>query len=334
MMTANAQIFTLEKKRAAWLSLIVGAGMLIAKMGAYLLTDSTAIFSDAIESVVHVAATTMALVSIYVSSKPADESHLYGHGNIEFFSAGVEGFLIVLAAITIIYTSVHDLIYGVSTKQLDIGTTIIGAAGFINLFLGIYLIKKGNKTNSLTLVADGKHVLTDSYTSIGVVVGLILVLVTDFFILDPIIAILVAMNILFTGYKLMRESVGGLMNETDKNILDKIVTMLIRIKREYWIDIHHLRFLKSGERIFVDFHIILPYYFSIKQSHLEEQYIESELMKIFPNSGVRLHADYCSSDICKYCGYQTCSERKSERTVFFEWDSKRMLGEPIYKEIP
>jgi len=319
----------LMKKQAAWLSLIIGFLMFIFKTLAYLITDSTAIFSDAAESVVHVAATGMALYSIYLSAKPADEDHLYGHGNVEYFSAGVEGFLIILAAVTIIYSSIKDLIFGVETSSLDVGTIIIAIASVVNLLLGLFLVRKGKKTNSLILVADGKHVLTDSFTSFGVVFGLILVLITGIKVIDPIIAIFVAANILFTGYKLVRESIGGLMHETDKEMLSMIVEKLKSIRKDYWIDIHHLRFWKSGERVFIDFHLILPYYLSVKESHLEEEFIEKNLLEIIPNSGVRIHMDYCKPEVCKYCGYE-CDKRSEERKINYEWNEKRFLGDPIY----
>jgi len=319
----------LMKKQAAWLSLIIGFLMFIFKTLAYLITDSTAIFSDAAESVVHVAATGMALYSIYLSAKPADEDHLYGHGNVEYFSAGVEGFLIILAAVTIIYSSIKDLIFGVETSSLDVGTIIIAIASVVNLLLGLFLVRKGKKTNSLILVADGKHVLTDSFTSFGVVFGLILVLITGIKVIDPIIAIFVAANILFTGYKLVRESIGGLMHETDKEMLRMIVEKLKSIRKDYWIDIHHLRFWKSGERVFIDFHLILPYYLSVKESHLEEEFIEKNLLEIIPNSGVRIHMDYCKPEVCKYCGYE-CDKRSEDRKINYEWNEKRFLGDPIY----
>lgn len=319
----------LMKKQAAWLSLIIGFLMFIFKTLAYLITDSTAIFSDAAESVVHVAATGMALYSIYLSAKPADEDHLYGHGNVEYFSAGVEGFLIILAAVTIIYSSIKDLIFGVETSSLDVGTIIIAIASVVNLLLGLFLVRKGKKTNSLILVADGKHVLTDSFTSFGVVFGLILVLITGIKVIDPIIAIFVAVNILFTGYKLVRESIGGLMHETDKEMLSMIVEKLKSLRKDYWIDIHHLRFWKSGERVFIDFHLILPYYLSVKESHLEEEFIEKNLLEIIPNSGVRIHMDYCKPEVCKYCGYE-CDKRSEERKINYEWNEKRFLGDPIY----
>jgi cation diffusion facilitator family transporter len=319
----------LIKFKAAKLSLIVGLGMFTAKIAAYFITGSSAIFSDAAESVVHVAATLMALYSIYLSSKPADESHLYGHGNVEYFSAGVEGFLIILAAITIIYYAVEDLVKGVSTKSLDIGVIIIAIAGVLNLFLGFYLVNKGKQTNSLTLVADGKHVLTDSYTSIGVVIGLLLVLFTGILEIDPIIAIAVALNILFTGFKLMRESIGGLMHETDKETLDTLVKLLNNIRKNYWIDIHHLRFMKSGDRLFVDFHIILPFYFSIKESHLEEQFIEDKLNELFLNSSVRIHNDYCKDHLCKFCKYEECNSRKENFQINIDWNIEKLISDPL-----
>ena len=223
--------YTKLKKKTGLISLLVGLGMFAGKITAYFITDSNAIFSDAAESVVHVAATAMVLYSIYLSTKPPDKSHLYGHGNIEYFSAGIEGFLIILAAFTIIYTAVQDILTGITLQKLNIGTYIIGTAGLLNVLLGIYLLKQGKKTNSLALVADGKHVLTDSYTSIGVVIGLILVMITDIRLFDPVIAIIVAANILFTGYKLMRESFGELMNETDTELLQSITKKLNNLRK-------------------------------------------------------------------------------------------------------
>jgi cation diffusion facilitator family transporter len=319
------------KKKAAYLSLIVGVLMFLSKSTAYLITGSAAIFSDAAESVVHVLATSMALYSIILSSKPPDDSHLYGHGNIEFFSAGIEGFLILTAAIFIIYTSILDIIHGPDLKQLNVGIIVVSAAGAINLLLGNYLVKMGKKTHSLTLVADGKHVLTDSYTSIGVIVGVLLVMITGFQLFDPIFAIAVALNILFTGYKLIRESIGGLMNETDPGLLNKLVYELTKIRKNYWIDLHELRFWRSGDMIFLDFHLILPYYFTIEKSHKEEKEIEEKMAVQFPNMQIKIHFDYCITELCKYCGYADCTVRKEAKTIPFELNSEKMTGYPIYR---
>lgn len=319
------------KKKAAIISLSVGIGMFIAKMGGFLVTGSAAIFSDAAESVVHVLATSMALYSIILSSKPADESHLYGHKNIEFFSAGTEGILIIIAALVIIYTAIVDIVKGSELKNLDIGIYVVSTAGIINLFLGTYLVRMGKKTSSLTLVADGKHVLTDSYTSIGVLVGVILVFITGYKILDPLFAIGVALNILVTGYKLVRQSVGGLMKETDLEILKKIADILINNKKDYWIDLHELRYWQSGDQIFLDFHLILPYYFTIQKAHEEEKEIERIFLEEFPNLDIMIHFDYCKPpDVCKYCNYQVCDVRKDDFKLNFNWDIEKLTGSAIY----
>ncbi|MGE5810801.1 MAG: cation diffusion facilitator family transporter [Ignavibacteria bacterium] len=318
------------KKKAAYISLTVGLAMFVAKMGAYLITGSAAIFSDAAESVVHIMATAMALFSIILSAKPADKSHLYGHGNIEYFSAGVEGLLIIVAAGVIIFASINDIIYGSNLKKLDTGLLVVTGASAINLILGIFLIRTGKKTNSLTLIADGKHVLTDSYTSLGVLIGIILVMITEFVLFDPIFAFAVALNILYTGYKLIRESVGGLMVETDHRLLMKIGDKIISLKKEYWIDLHELRFWKSGEQVFIDFHLILPYYFTIKQSHTEESQIKSELIKAFPSSQIKIHFDYCIQELCKYCNYQECQMRSQPCSMPFELNINKLTGKPVY----
>ncbi|PKL88558.1 MAG: cation diffusion facilitator family transporter [Ignavibacteriae bacterium HGW-Ignavibacteriae-2] len=317
------------KFRAAVISLVIGFILFIGKIVAYYLTNSSAIFSDAAESVVHIIATGLVLFSIYLSNKPPDRSHFYGHGNIEYFSAGFEGFLIICAATIIIYSAVLDLIHGASPENLDIGTLIVGAAGVINIFLGYYLIDQGKKTNSIALVADGKHVLTDAVTSIGVIVGLVLIIFTNFYILDQIVAIIVALNIVYTGYKLIRESIGELMNETDKQLLADLSEILRKIKKNYYIDLHHLRFWKSAERVFIDFHLTIPFYFSIKQSHLEDEYISRILKTQFPDSEVRIHMDYCGAELCKFCDYMECQERSFEKSDTVEWSVDKLLGNPI-----
>lgn len=319
------------RKKAAVISLIIGLSMFVFKITAYLITGSAAIFSDAAESIVHVLATGMALFSIFLSSRPADNSHPYGHGNIEYFSAGIEGLLIIIAAVVIIYEGVNSIIAGPELKQLGIGAVVITLASIVNLLLGNYLIRTGKKTNSITLVADGKHVLTDSITSFGVIIAVMLVIITGILLLDPIIAILVALNILFTGYKLIRESIGGLMNEVDQQKLDKLTDKLISIKKDYWIDIHELRFWQSGDRVFIDFHLILPYFFNIKQTHEEEAFIRKELQKDFERTDLKVHLDYCISDLCKFCSYDECKVRKEVKSRDFSWNQSKLVGEPIYK---
>ena len=309
---------------------MVGFSMFVAKIGAYFLTGSAAIFSDAAESVVHIMATGMALFSIILSNKPPDESHPYGHNKVEYFSAGVEGFLIFTAAVVIIYSAVSDIIKGPELEKLDTGAIIIFLAAVINMFLGFYLVRIGKKTNSITLIADGKHVLTDSYTSAGVIVGVLLVIFTGYKLFDPIFAIAVGLNIIYTGYKLIRESVGGLMNEANQDVLKKIANVLRKNKKDYWIDIHELRYWQSGDRIFLDFHLLLPYYFNIQQTHKEENEIEEIFQNEFEGSQLKIHFDFCVPELCKYCNYNQCTVRSFPKNTDFDWDVKKMIGKPIY----
>lgn len=250
-------------KRAAKISLFAGVIIFITKFSAFLVTDSTAIFSDAAESVINIVAAAVALYSIIVSSKPADEDHPYGHGKIEYFSAGFEGLLIALAGFVIIYSGISKVISGAEPTKLGFGILLIGVSSLANMVLSLYLKGVGEKTNSLTLIADAKHIMADVYTSIGIIVGLGVVIVTDMPIFDPIIAIIVAINILFTGYNLVRESVGGLMNEVDSETMELISNKIVSIRKPEWIDIHELRFWKSANNTFVDFHLVLPYFFTI-----------------------------------------------------------------------
>ncbi|MBL1211903.1 MAG: cation transporter [Ignavibacteriae bacterium] len=322
------------KIKAAKISVFVGFIMLFAKLSAYFLTGSSAIFSDAAESVIHVMATSLALYSIILSSKPPDKNHLYGHGNVEYFSAGIEGLLIIVAALTIIYFAVSDMITGYIPQQLDWGTAIIGAAGLVNLVLGFYLVKKGKQTNSLALIANGKHILTDSYTSLVVVIGLLIVLLTDIYLIDPIAALVVGLNIIFTGYKLVRQSVGGLMNETDKTQLAKIANTLKNNREENWIDLHNLRFWSAGDKIFIDFHLVLPYFLNIQEAHDIEDRISDSINDSVGSAQTIVHFDFCTKDYCKICDVSDCSVRFEDKSINIPWNEDKMIKDTYVSNPP
>lgn len=298
-------------------------------MSAYLLTHSAAIFSDALESVVHIAATAMAFYSIILSSRPPDDSHPYGHGKIEFVSAGIEGTLIVLAALGIIYEAVRGLIAGKILVELDMGIYLTLAAALINLFLGWFLIKRGKTTESITLVADGKHVLTDSYTSFGVVIGLGLVNLTGFELLDPIVAMIVAANILRSGYELVRISIGGLLDESDTETLAHVRDAVNRHRTPEWIDLHHLRVIRSGRTRHVDFHLVIPFYWNVVNAHAFEQKITTQISEsLGGGSQVLIHLDPCKPTLCKMCRVNPCPERKSAFSFASDWTINKMVGGP------
>jgi len=321
-----------QRKKAISIALFVGSLMLVAKIGAYFLTSSAAILSDALESVVHIFATSIAFYSIIVSSRPPDRDHPYGHGKVEFFSAGLEGMLIIIAAIVIMFEAVRGMIVGRELQNLDWGMYIIAGASAVNLVLGLYLVRMGKKTDSLTLVADGKHVLTDFYTSGGVIAGLLIVYVTGWEVLDPLVAIAVALNILYSGGKLIRESVGGLMNESDTQLLADMVDRLNEQKREPWIDIHQLRSWRSGDKHYIDFHLTMPYYWDVKTSH-DEQLIVAESLKDLMDgkAEVLIHIDPCEPSCCKFCQMSDCHVRKEEFKGWTPWTVEHAMGPPMYK---
>jgi cation diffusion facilitator family transporter len=256
------------------LSLAVGFLMLIGKGYAYLITGSAAILSDAAESVVHVVAVSFAAFSLWVSMRPADESHPYGHEKVGYFSAGTEGAMIVIAAFYIIYAAIHKWLHGLELQNLGEGTLFTTAATLINAALGGYLVWQGKKHKSIILVANGKHVLTDSWTSLGVIVGLILVMVTGWLPFDPILAILVALNILWSGGKLIRQSVGGLMDERDPKTEQILRRALNEETKKRGLDYHQFRSRNTGTSVWVDVHLLFPRGTTIESAHWQATEIE------------------------------------------------------------
>jgi cation diffusion facilitator family transporter len=259
------------------LSFAFGILMLVIKWYAYHLTGSTAILSDAAESIIHIIGVGFAVFSLWYSFQPADEAHTYGHHKISYFSAGFEGALIILAAIFIIFISIKRLIFGIEISNLDKGTYFTFSASVINLILGGYLVWKGKKSNSIILIANGKHVLTDSWTSFGVVGGLLLTWLTGWLPFDPIVAIAAAINILWSGGKLVRQSIGGLMDEGDKNVADSIKKLLDKETIRRGLEYHQLRFRESGNVLWIEFHLLFPKGTLLENAHIIATELESTI---------------------------------------------------------
>ncbi len=266
-----------QKKFAMSLSLGVGIGMFFLKFVAYALTNSTAILSDAAESIVHVIAVGFATYSLHISTKPADEEHHYGHAKVSFMSAGFEGAMIIIAALFIIYETVERLISGLSIQNLGTGLWLTSAALMINGALGTYLIWVGKRKKSLILEANGKHVLTDAWTSFGVVLGVGLAWYTGWNYFDPICAILLALHILLSGFKLVRQSINGLLDTADPEI-DKILNdTLAKAKADFDIDYHRVRHMSTGDGFRVELHLLFPDELSIKEAHRQATEIEKRI---------------------------------------------------------
>src|SRR5690349_10136892 len=219
---------------------ILSVALLLTKLVAYFLTGSVAILTDALESIVNVVAGFFGLISLYIAAKPRDADHPYGHGKIEFISSAVEGSMIFLAGTIIIYEAVVNLIHPSTLHQLDFGMLLIGITAVLNLAAGSICVRIGTKNNSAALLSSGKHLISDTYSTVGILVGLILIHMTDIMWLDSAVGILFSFIILYTGYKIIRTSLAGIMDETDKALLHKLVKLLNENRRENWVDLHNL----------------------------------------------------------------------------------------------
>ncbi len=294
---------------------------MLAKFAAYFITHSNAILTDAMESIVNVLAGAFAFYSIYLATLPKDTNHPYGHGKVEFFSAFLEGTLISMAGVVIILKSSYDLVFPKPIFQLFEGAAIIGATGIVNLIIGYYLINAGKKHRSITLEADGKHLLTDAVTSAGLVIGVILIQITHLYWLDSIISILLGMYIIYNGYLLARLSVGGLMDESNILLVNDIIVVLQDNRRDPWIDIHNLRAQQYGSDLHIDCHVTMPYYFDLNQVHQEVSDIDK---MVNGNTGHQtelfIHTDPCLPACCNYCKMKACPVRSEPFNGEIKWN--------------
>lgn len=293
---------------------------MLLKFTAFFMTDSNAILTDAAESIVNVVASVFAFYSIYLSSQPKDDNHPYGHGKVEFFSAFVEGVLITLAGLVIVGKSVYNLYFPSHINDLLWGTLIVGIAGLVNAILGLYLINTGRKTQSIALVAEGKHLLSDTYSSIALVIGLIIIQFTQILWLDSALAILVGLYIIYTGYKIVRRSVGGLMDESDEPLVEEIVSVLQQNREDAWIDVHNFRTQQYGPELHVDCHVTLPYYFDLNEVHTHISAIDALVnTKVKRKTEFFIHADPCLPECCHYCHMPQCPVRQQEFEAEIVW---------------
>jgi cation diffusion facilitator family transporter len=281
------------------------------KFIAWLLTGSNAIFTDALESLVNVAAGSFALYSLYLAAKPKDEDHPYGHGKIEFLSATVEGSLIAAAGIAILIKSIYSYIYPEPIEKLNTGILLSVFTGGVNFAMGFYAVWRGKKTNSATLRAGGKHLLSDAWSTVGLIIGLLLLLITGLQWIDTTIALLFGLYILYTGIKIVRESVAGIMDEADPILIGELVNLLNDNRKYNWIDIHNLRIIKYGASIHIDCHVTLPYYYSVDEAHDETENIHRLIQdKYGDDVEIFVHVDPCLPTSCHICEISDCPVRK------------------------
>lgn len=299
---------------------IVGIILFLVKLYAWYVTNSVAILTDALESTINVIAGLIGLYSLYLSSLPKDQNHPYGHGKVEFISASIEGTLISIAGVVIMYEAIGELQNPKTIEKLDLGLILVSITAVINYLLGYYALKKGKKNNSLALIASGKHLQTDTYSTIGIVVGLIIFYFTKIAWVDSVTALLFAAFIIYTGYKILRESISGIMDETDELLLKEVVDFLSEQRRENWIDLHNLRIIKYGSTLHFDCHMTVPWYFNIEEGHKEVDALEDAVKNYFGDRiELFVHLDACKEYSCNICCKTDCPVRKHPFQEKIKW---------------
>ncbi len=327
MKSSNISVTDAGKIRTIRLVLLISIVLLIVKFTAWYLTNSNAILTDALESIVNVVAGAFALFSIYYASQPRDENHPYGHGKIEFLSAGFEGGLVFIAGILIILNSIHSFFQPVKLQALESGVWLSAGAGIVNFIMGQMLIREGKKSNSLLMTANGKHLISDTISSVGLVAGLIIIWATGLNWLDQVIAIIFGLFILKTGFGLLKKSITSLLDEADYEKLQLLISELQKNRKEKWIDIHNLRVIKYGSHLHVDCHITLPWYETLESAHDEVSAVENLIKQNLGNEvEFFIHSDPCIPPAsCTVCLVSACKFRKAEFQEKIEWNMKNML---------
>ncbi|HWB64329.1 MAG TPA: cation diffusion facilitator family transporter [Chitinophagales bacterium] len=306
--------------RIQFIAVVVGVLLLAARFAAYLFTHSNAILTDALESIVNIVAGVFALYSLYLSSKPKDYDHPYGHGKVEFISAGFEGILITLAGIMIIGKSIFSFFQPRPLEHLDTGLMVIALSGVVNYGLGFILVSAGNKYQSLTLRADGEHLKSDAYSSLGILIGLVLIIFTGLNWLDNVIAIVFGCIIIYTGIKLARRSVAGIMDEADEQLISELVQHLKAHRKTEWIDIHNLRIIQFGNKLHIDCHVTLPWYYTLRESHQAIEEVAAVINDTYTYPvEFFIHGDPCIPECCKICSISDCKVRQDAFTGKIEW---------------
>lgn len=317
-------------KKAYWNSpfffqaaaVLVSILLTLLKFWAWVLTNSNAILTDALENIINVIAGCFGLFSLWLSAQPKDKNHPYGHGKIAFISTGFEGGLIFVAGILIIGKASYNLFYPTEIQELNTGLLLVAFSGLINFIMGRVLLLKGRRNNILVLESEGQHLLSDAYSSLGLVIGLFLVLLTDIIWIDHLLAILFGSIILFTGFKLLRKAIAGIMDEADYSLIKTLVNTLEEKRSDNWIDVHNFRVIKYGDQYHIDCHLTLPWYFNVKESLEEVTYFQQLLQEKHKTvEECFIHQDPCAPPHdCSLCSKADCLVRQAPFQSHLPWN--------------
>lgn len=320
-MKSSAQNLQIQK----WIAGI-SVILLLVKFIAYYLTHSISILTDALESIVNVVAGFIGLYSLYVAAKPKDRDHPYGHGKAEFISAAVEGTMIIAAGGIILYKAVQHLLYPAPLHQIDYGIWLVAATAVVNFIAGFYCISVGKKNNSLALQASGKHLQTDTISTVGIIIGLLLLYFTGYQWIDSTVALLFGVYIMYTGYTIFRRSLAGIMDEADEQLLNKIVELLNANRKENWVDLHNLRIIKYGSVLHLDCHLTVPWYLNVHEAHKEIDILSMLVKKEFGESvELFVHSDGCLPFQCPICDKENCPVRQAPFQQEVRWTVHNIL---------
>ena len=295
--------------------------LFIVKIFAWYITGSVAVLTDALESTINIVSGFVGLYSLYLSARPKDYNHPYGHGKVEFISAGIEGMLIIFAGFLIIYEAIVNLKHPHTINRIDFGIGLVTLSGLINFIVGYISVKKGKKNNSFPLIAGGKHLQSDTYSTIGIIMGLVLIAVTGYVWIDSAVALLFALIIIFTGVKILRTSLAGIMDEADEELLKEVVGYLNNHRKENWIDLHNLRIIKYGSILHLDCHLTVPWFLNVHEAHKEVDELSNLIKSKYGNSvELFVHNDGCLDFSCKVCLKKDCTVRQNAFVKKIEWN--------------
>ena len=313
------------------IQLLIVAGSIVllgVKLLAYYLTSSVAILTDALESIVNVVASLISLYSLTISARPRDYNHPYGHGKIELISASVEGILIIVAGMLIVYESIDRLIHPMPLQALNFGLLLVAGSGLVNYLLGYVGVRTGKKNGSLALIASGRHLQSDAFSTLGIIIGLGLLLLTGWLWIDSAVAIGFGLLILFTGFKILRSTVAGIMDEADVQLLKQVIVVLFAHKRDNWIDLHNLRIIKYGNVLHVDAHLTVPWYINVREAQAEVATLEEIIVKKFGESvEMFVHTDGCQEFSCRICRKTDCAVRQHPFEEAVTWTLENVTSD-------
>ncbi len=301
--------------------LLTSVILFAVKIIAWYITNSVAVLTDALESIINIISAAVGLYSLYFSAKPKDYNHPYGHGKVEFISAAIEGVLILVAGIIIIIQAVLHLRNAGSVKQIDFGLVLVTMSAITNFIVGYISVRKGKANNSLPLIASGRHLQSDTWSTFGIIAGLLLIKATGFSWIDSIVALILALLIIYTGIRILRSSLAGIMDEADEVLLKEIVDYLNKNRKENWIDLHNLRIIKYGSVLHLDCHLTVPWFLDVHKAHAEVDELSNLIRSKYGNTvELFVHTDGCLEFSCKLCIKRDCHVRQHAFIRRIEWN--------------